>query len=78
SILSGSHIPLVGQVMTLLKAAGLSAVPVVVGGIIPKEDRQTLLDMGVVRIYTPKDYQMSDIMADVADIVSRRHNSYPF
>ena len=78
SILSGSHIPLVRQVMTLMEEAGLSSVPVVVGGIIPKEDEQTLLDMGVVRIYTPKDYQMTDIMADVADIVGRRHNSYPF
>jgi len=78
SILSGSHIPLVRQVMALMKDAGLGAVPVVVGGIIPKDDEQSLLDMGVVRIYTPKDYQMSDIMADVADIVGRRHNSYPF
>jgi len=78
SILSGSHIPLVRQVMALMKDAGLQAVPVVVGGIIPKDDEQALLDMGVVRIYTPKDYQMSDIMADVADIVGRRHNSYPF
>lgn len=78
SILSGSHIPLVAQVMTLMKEAGLGAVPVVVGGIIPKEDEQTLLDMGVIRIYTPKDYQMTDIIADIADIVGRRHNSYPY
>ncbi|VAV88984.1 Ethylmalonyl-CoA mutase, methylsuccinyl-CoA-forming [hydrothermal vent metagenome] len=78
SILSGSHIPLVRQVMDLMDQAGLSAVPVVVGGIIPKEDEQILLDMGVARIYTPKNYQMTDIMADVADMVGRRHNSYPF
>ncbi|PCI34282.1 MAG: protein meaA [Alphaproteobacteria bacterium] len=78
SILSGSHVPLVRQVMALMTEAGLSAVPVVVGGIIPKEDEQTLLDMGVTRIYTPKDYQMTDIMADISDIVGRRHNSYPF
>ncbi len=78
SILSGSHIPLVAEIMILMKKAGLEAVPVVVGGIIPKEDEQTLLDMGVVRIYTPKDYQMTDIMADIADMVGRRHNSYPF
>ena len=75
SILSGSHVPLVRQVMALMTEAGLSAVPVVVGGIIPKEDEQTLLDMGVTRIYTPKDYQMTDIMADISDIVGRRHNS---
>ncbi|MBL4802414.1 MAG: protein meaA [Emcibacter sp.] len=78
SILSGSHIPLVRQVMTLMEEAGLGSVPVVVGGIIPKEDTQALLDMGVIRIYTPKDYQMTDIMEDVADIVGRRHNSYPY
>ncbi|MCK5424088.1 MAG: protein meaA, partial [Emcibacter sp.] len=78
SILSGSHIPLVAQVMALMEEAGLGAVPVVVGGIIPKEDEQTLLDMGVTRIYTPKDYQMTDIMADIAAVVGRRHNSYPY
>jgi len=78
SILSGSHIPLVREVMTLMEKAGLGSVPVVVGGIIPKEDEPALLDMGVVRIYTPKDYQMTDIMEDIADIIGRRHNSYPF
>jgi len=78
SILSGSHIPLVGQVMGLMAEAGLGGVPVVVGGIIPKEDEKALLDMGVARIYTPKDYQMTDIMTDVADMVGRRHNSYPY
>ena len=64
--------------MALMEKAGLAAVPVVVGGIIPKEDEQTLLDMGVSRIYTPKDYQMTDIMSDIADMVGRRHNSYPY
>ncbi|VAW06563.1 Ethylmalonyl-CoA mutase, methylsuccinyl-CoA-forming [hydrothermal vent metagenome] len=78
SILSGSHIPLVAEIMTLMEKAGLAAVPVVVGGIIPKEDEQKLLDMGVSRIYTPKDYQMTDIMSDIADMVGRRHNSYPY
>ncbi|MCF8474612.1 MAG: protein meaA [Emcibacter sp.] len=78
SILSGSHISLVKDVMDLMKEAGLGAIPVVVGGIIPKEDEQTLLDMGVVRIYTPKDYQMTDIMSDIAHIVGRNHNRYPY
>ncbi len=78
SILSGSHIPLVKEVMALMEKAGLGAVPVVVGGIIPKEDERALLDMGVTRIYTPKDYQMTDIMEDISDIISRRHNSYPY
>jgi len=78
SILSGSHIPLVREIMSLMDKAGLGSVPVVVGGIIPKEDAQTLLDMGITRIYTPKDYQMTDIMSDIADIIGRRHNSYPY
>ncbi|VAX03392.1 Ethylmalonyl-CoA mutase, methylsuccinyl-CoA-forming [hydrothermal vent metagenome] len=78
SILSGSHIPLVKEVMALMEKAGLGAVPVVVGGIIPKEDEQTLLDMGVARIYTPKDYQMTHIMEDITAIIGRRHNSYPY
>jgi len=78
SILSGSHIPLVKEVMALMEKAGLGAVPVVVGGIIPKEDERVLLDMGVTRIYTPKDYQMTHIMEDITAIIGRRHNSYPY
>lgn len=74
SILSGSHVSLVKQVMDLMAEAGLGGVPVVVGGIIPQEDEQALLDMGVTRIYTPKDYQMTDIMADIADVeIGRAH-----
>ena len=76
SILSGSHLPLVQEVMERMKKAGLEDIPVIVGGIIPPEDEKQLLDMGVARVYTPKDYQMSDIMADIVDIVGRRHNQY--
>ncbi|MBV5262960.1 protein meaA [Pinisolibacter aquiterrae] len=69
SILSGSHLALVGDVMARMKAAGLTDVPVVVGGIIPTEDAEQLLDMGVAAVYTPKDFQITDIMADLVRIV---------
>ncbi|MBJ7542678.1 protein meaA [Rhodomicrobium udaipurense] len=63
SILSGSHVPLVRDVMDRMRAAGLSDIPVVVGGIIPLEDEATLKACGVAAIYTPKDFQLNDIMA---------------
>ncbi|WP_127076415.1 protein meaA [Rhodomicrobium lacus] len=63
SILSGSHVPLVRDVMDRMRAAGLSDIPVVVGGIIPVEDEATLKACGVAAIYTPKDFQLNDIMA---------------
>ncbi len=69
SILSGSHLALVGDVMTRMKAAGLDDVPVVVGGIIPTEDADALREMGVAAVYTPKDFQITDIMADIVRIV---------
>ncbi|MDK9697649.1 MAG: protein meaA [Siculibacillus sp.] len=72
SILSGSHLALVGDVMTRMKDSGLEDVPVVVGGIIPPEDAEALKDMGVAAVYTPKDFQITDIMADVVRIVSER------
>ncbi len=64
SILSGSHLPLVGEVLERLAAEGLK-VPVVVGGIIPEEDARTLREMGVARVYTPKDYDLNAIMRDI-------------
>jgi (2R)-ethylmalonyl-CoA mutase len=71
SILSGSHVALVGEVLARLKAAGLGAVPVVVGGIIPPEDAQKLTEAGVARIYTPKDYDLNAIMADIVALIDR-------
>ncbi len=68
SILSGSHLQLVPEVLRLVRAARVEA-PVVVGGIIPEEDRLTLLARGVARVYTPKDFELSRIMADLADLV---------
>jgi ethylmalonyl-CoA mutase len=70
SILSGSHITLVGEILERLRAAGLSDVPLIVGGIIPAEDAERLKAMGVARVYTPKDYDISRIMGEVVEIVS--------
>ncbi|MEX1148166.1 MAG: protein meaA [Sphingomonadales bacterium] len=71
SILSGSHVPLVTEVMDGMHKAGIGDVPVVVGGIIPPEDAALLTKAGVARIYTPKDYQLTDIMADIVEIVDQ-------
>jgi len=71
SILSGSHVALVGEVLERMAAAGIGAVPVVVGGIIPPADAATLKAAGVAAVYTPKDYEISAIMADIVDIVDR-------
>ncbi len=69
SILSGSHLPLVEDVMTRLKQAGLSHVPVIVGGIIPDDDAEALKKMGVARIYTPKNFELNAIMGDIVALV---------
>jgi ethylmalonyl-CoA mutase len=69
SILSGSHLPLVRDVMARMKEAGVDDVPVVVGGIIPKEDASALKEAGVAEVYTPKDFALNRIMADVVRIV---------
>ncbi|OYX43635.1 MAG: protein meaA [Rhodobacterales bacterium 32-67-9] len=65
SILSGSHLPLIEELMGRMAAAGLSHVPVVVGGIIPDEDARRLTGMGVARVYTPKDFELNRIMFDI-------------
>jgi (2R)-ethylmalonyl-CoA mutase len=67
SILSGSHLPLVEDVMGRLREAGL-AVPVVVGGIIPEDDAARLRAMGVARVYTPKDFELNRIMSDLVEL----------
>jgi (2R)-ethylmalonyl-CoA mutase len=68
SILSGSHLPLVQDVIARLKEAGLD-VPVVVGGIIPPQDASALKSAGVAGVYTPKDFELNRIMADLVRIV---------
>lgn len=69
SILSGSHVPLVHEVMERLRKEGLTDVPVVVGGIIPPEDEIKLKAFGVAAVYTPKNFQLNDIMADIVRLV---------
>jgi len=69
SILSGSHVPLVKDVVARMLEAGLEDVPVVVGGIIPPDDASALMAAGVAAVYTPKDYELNRIMADVVRIV---------
>ncbi len=69
SILSGSHVPLVQEVMERMRKEGLSDVPVVVGGIIPPEDERTLKAFGVAAVYTPKNFQLNDIMSDIVRLV---------
>lgn len=68
SILSGSHIPLVEDMMAKLRQANLGHVPVVVGGIIPDEDEKRMLSMGVARVYTPKDFELNTIMMDIVTL----------
>ena len=68
SILSGSHIPLVEDMMERMRAAGLGHVPVIVGGIIPDEDAARLKAMGVARVYTPKDFELNMIMRDIVTL----------
>jgi (2R)-ethylmalonyl-CoA mutase len=72
SILSGSHVSLVKDVVGRMRAAGLDDVPVVVGGIIPPEDANMLREAGVAAVYTPKDFELNRIMEDVVRIVDGR------
>ncbi len=65
SILSGSHVPLVEDLMARMKREGLGETPVIVGGIIPDEDAKRLRKMGVSRVYTPKDFELNTIMQDI-------------
>ena len=72
SILSGSHIPLIGEVIAKLNAAGLGHIPVIAGGIIPEADAIKLRDMGVAAVYTPKDFELNKIMDDIITLVDPR------
>jgi ethylmalonyl-CoA mutase len=75
SILSGSHLDLVRETMRLMRAEGLDHVPLVVGGIIPPADALALKQMGIAAVYTPKDYKITGIMADVVKLVAQRVES---
>ncbi|HEX2136001.1 MAG TPA: cobalamin-dependent protein, partial [Microvirga sp.] len=71
SILSGSHVPLVREVKARMRLEGLDHVPLVVGGIISAEDELVLKNMGVAAVYTPKDYALDAIMADMVRVIGR-------
>ncbi len=68
SILSGSHLPLVEDLIERMRKAGLGDTPVIVGGIIPDDDAERLRAMGVARVYTPKDFELNTIMADIVNL----------
>jgi (2R)-ethylmalonyl-CoA mutase len=69
SVLSGSHLSVVPDVVDGLRAAGLDDVPVVVGGIIPDADAATLRQRGVARVFTPKDFEITAVLGDIVDAI---------
>lgn len=71
SILSGSHMPLIVEVLDRMRAAGLGDVPLVVGGIIPEDDAARLRALGVAAVYTPKDFELNRIMMDIVGLVDQ-------
>ncbi len=71
SILSGSHLAVVPQVVAGLREAGAEDIPVVVGGIVPPQDAKLLLESGVARVFTPKDYELTEIMNEIVDVIRR-------
>ncbi|GLK77397.1 methylmalonyl-CoA mutase [Methylopila jiangsuensis] len=73
SILSGSHVPLVRDVLERMRKEGLDDVPVIVGGIIPPEDEVQLKAMGVTAVYTPKNFDLTSIMSDIVRIAETAH-----
>jgi (2R)-ethylmalonyl-CoA mutase len=75
SLLSGSHLALVKDVVSRLKAAGIDDVPVVVGGIIPPDDADALQRVGVAAVYTPKDFALNRIISDLVRIVESRSDA---
>ena len=71
SILSGSHMPLIVEVLDRMRTAGLGDVPLVVGGIIPEDDATRLRALGVAAVYTPKDFELNRIMMDIVGLVDQ-------
>lgn len=74
SILSGSHMELVPDVLDGLREAGLGDVPVIVGGIIPESDGRRLRELGVAAVYTPKDFGLTEIMGGIVDVIRRAND----
>ena len=69
SILSGSHMELVPEVLEGLRAAGAEDIPVIVGGIIPESDATRLKELGVAEVFTPKDFGLNDIMVRFVEVI---------
>ncbi|MBI5504067.1 MAG: protein meaA [Deltaproteobacteria bacterium] len=72
SILSGSHMSLVPAMLKQLSDAGMADIPLIVGGIIPEDDARELRKIGVAGVYTPKNFELTGIMADILGIIERR------
>jgi (2R)-ethylmalonyl-CoA mutase len=72
SILSGSHRELIPSVLEALREAGAGDVPVVVGGIIPEADAAALREAGVAAVYTPKDWDLNQMIRDIVALVAER------
>jgi (2R)-ethylmalonyl-CoA mutase len=72
SILSGSHLQLVPVILDGLRDAGMTDVPVVLGGIIPEDDARSLIDLGVAAVFTPKDFDLTEIMAQILAVIRAR------
>ena len=73
SILSGSHLEVVPAVLDGLRAAGAGDIPVVAGGIIPPDDAEALIKLGVAEVFTPKDYALTPIMSEIVDLILRTY-----
>ena len=74
SILSGSHMELIPDILARMKEAGVGEVPVFVGGIIPEGDGRKLKEAGVAGVYTPKDHDLTASMADIVRVLRKTHN----
>ncbi|HDM77624.1 MAG TPA: protein meaA [Deltaproteobacteria bacterium] len=74
SILSGSHLDLMPEIVRNMKKRGLADIPLVVGGIIPEADMKKMYHAGVKKIYTPKDFNLNDIMNGIIDVVAQAHH----
>ncbi|WP_084628453.1 protein meaA [Amycolatopsis nigrescens] len=73
SVLSGSHLEVVPEVVDGLRAAGAGDIPVIVGGIVPPDDEKLLLERGIARVFTPKDYELTEIMDEIVTVIRETH-----